>query len=814
MADRHLRRLLSRYARLHLERLEDRSMLDAGLTGVSQQLLVTLRSGEIQTVPVEEGVSVEERIARYQADPSVAFAEIDRTVRVEVIPNDPHFSRLWGLYNIGQTGGRADADIDADQAWDLSTGSMRTVVGVIDTGIDYTHPDLYLNIWLNPGEIPRNLGVVDLDGDNLITFRDLNDPRNFAYVTDINRNNRIDAGDLLRDGRWANRVDNDGNGKIDDLVGWDFRNNDNDPFDDHLHGTHVAGTIGAIGNNGRGLTGINWKVQLAALKFLGGDGDGRDSGAIAALHYAVNMGMRISNNSWGGGGYSATMASAIARARTFGHIFVAAAGNDGSNNDAIGHYPSNYGYDNVLSVAATTHLDTLASFSNFGPATVDIGAPGAAIFSTVPGSAGTNLSGTSMAAPHAAGAAALVWSTYPNLTYQQVIIRLAHGGDLIPALTHRTLYRRRLNVLGALRYGQSERIGPYITAMDPIGDATVAQIRVSFSEAISASSFTPADVTDFYGPNGAIAVSSVRVVAGTNNTRFDIFFAAQSAPGDYALTIGPQITDLVGNRMDQDRDGTLAEDEDAYFGMFSLSNIRNSTFFNQTPLSTFNTGTVSSRIHVPYNRLIHDVNVRFGINHRFDGDLTIWLVSPSGVRVDLVKRRGGGGRDFIGTTLDDEATLPIASGSAPFAGRYQPESSLSVYDGDNMQGIWTLYIQDDGTLNRGTLQWWSLTFTGELLSLGRGEPGESRGDPPTKSANQQITPLAGLASFLTEDAPTRRDETPTQRDEKTSSPIVHSDHDARSTREARDRFLTQLTSWTSRRPGPRTAPWSLFETEE
>ncbi len=259
-----------------------------------------------------------------------------------------------GLHNTGQSGGTVDADIDALEVWDIQQGSIGSVVGIIDTGIDYRHPDLYQNVWINQGEIPAAIrnSLVDVDGDSLFTFWDLNDPQNWrpdGPVADLNSNGYIDGGDLLNNASgWEDGINNDaatGNIYSDDLIGWDFVNNDNDPWDDHSHGTHVAGTIGAVNNN-IGVVGVNWHVQMVGLKFLSGGGSGTTNDAIEAIQYANTVGIDLTNNSWGGGGFSQGLYDAIAA----GGLFVAAAGNDGLNTDVSPHYPSSYLLDNILSV--------------------------------------------------------------------------------------------------------------------------------------------------------------------------------------------------------------------------------------------------------------------------------------------------------------------------------------------------------------------------------------------------------------------------------------------------------------------------------
>src|SRR5262245_7023267 len=330
-------------------------------------------------VDLRANVPVSRALSAFRQQRRVAFAEPDYLVRADNTPNDPSFGTQWGLKNTGQTGGAPDADTDATEAWDLSTGSGSVPVGVIDSGVDYRHPDLYLNIWINQAEIPPAVRsrLTDTDGDGRITFYDLNNPVNEGpgKVTDLNANGRIDAGDILpitASGGWSDGVDEGFNGYRDDLIGWDFLNNDNNPLDDNGHGTHVAGTIGAIGNNGVGVAGVNWRAQIVPLKFLSASGSGPTSAAVSALNYAVANGIPVTNNSWGGGGFSSALNSAITAAQNAGDIFVTAAGNNGSNNDAFASYPSNYPQPIVVAVGSSTAADTRSSFSNYGATTVDL----------------------------------------------------------------------------------------------------------------------------------------------------------------------------------------------------------------------------------------------------------------------------------------------------------------------------------------------------------------------------------------------------------------------------------------------------------
>jgi subtilisin family serine protease len=344
------------------------------------------------------GMSVPEAIARLEGLPYVAYAEPDYIVHADLTPNDPSYPNLWGMPNIR-----------APQAWDTFTGSSNMVVAIIDTGIDYNHPDLAANMWKNPGEV---------------------------------------AGD---------GIDNDNNGYIDDIYGYDFVNGDNNPMDGNSHGTHTAGTVGAVGNNGVGVAGVNWNVKLMALKFLSDGGSGSTSNAVLAVEYAANKGVKVSNNSWGGGSFSQSLYDAINNAKSVGHLFIAAAGNNGTNNDTSAFYPANYNLDNIISVAAIDSNDSKASFSNYGKTTVDLGAPGVDIYSTVPGGYG-NKSGTSMAAPHVAGAAGLVYGLNPGFTYQQARDAILNNVRLVSSMTNITVTGGVLDAAAAL--GSAPPPGP------------------------------------------------------------------------------------------------------------------------------------------------------------------------------------------------------------------------------------------------------------------------------------------------------------------------------------------------------------------
>ncbi len=399
----------------------------------------------LQLLKLPTGTSVGDAIEYYARQPNVAYAEPNYRVRALVEPGDTRFGELWGLHS------STDVDIDAPEAWDLTTGSQAVVVGIIDTGIDYTHPDLVNNLFRNP---------LDCDADG---------------------------------------VDDDGNGYVDDCFGIDAYNRDADPFDDNAHGTHVAGTIGASGDNGLGVVGVNWHVQLAACKFLGSSGSGSVSGAIECLDYFKALhdsGVAIvaTSNSWGGGGYSQSLADAIAAHLDRGILFVAAAGNDSNDNDLAPAYPASYRLPNVISVAATTSADARASFSNFGQRSVHLAAPGAAILSTTPGNGYSSFSGTSMATPHVSGVAALLRAHQPSRDWRAIKNLLLAGGEAVAGGAG-TITRRRLNAFGSLACSDAtvfSRLEPmtssiavssgssvtlsalHIRCADPAGPVTVA----------------------------------------------------------------------------------------------------------------------------------------------------------------------------------------------------------------------------------------------------------------------------------------------------------------------------------------------------
>ena len=287
-------------------------------------------------VNLSGGMSVAQALAAYKAEAGVLDAEPDYNLTVSTVPNDPLLNQQWNLHNTGQSGGTPAADIHAEQAWSVTNGSPSVVVAVMDTGIDLNAIDLYQNIWINQAEIPNqwytkssassgyntlvNKWQIKTETPGVITFHDLNNPVNKGLVWDNNGDGRIDAGDLLRwntQGGWMSGSTKDGDtAHRDDLFGWNFVSNNDSPLDDNGHGTNVAGILGAVGNNGTGVSGVDWNVQIMPVKFIGVNGDGSVSAFIQGLNYAVLHGAKITNNSWEGAPYSQTLYDAINNAQS------------------------------------------------------------------------------------------------------------------------------------------------------------------------------------------------------------------------------------------------------------------------------------------------------------------------------------------------------------------------------------------------------------------------------------------------------------------------------------------------------------------
>ena len=610
-------------------------------------------------VKLAPGMDVQQAIKQLSANPNIERVEPNYIITINLTPNDPSYSQLWGLHNIGQTGGTQDADIDAPEAWDINTGSGNVVVAVIDSGVDYTHPDLAANIWVNSGEIA------------------------------------------------GNGIDDDGNGFIDDINGYDFINNDADPMDDNSHGTHVSGTIAAVGNNALGVVGVSWNAKIMGLKFLGANGSGSTAGAIQAVLYAANNGANIINASWGGGGFSQSLSDAITTANNAGVLFVAAAGNANSNNDLSPFYPASYTAPNVISVASTTSTDGRSGFSNYGATTVDLGAPGSSIYSTTPGNTYGFKSGTSMASPHVAGAAAVVLAANPGFTVAQLKARLLNTVDVIPSLTGFTVTGGRLNLNAALGGGgggpnqaptavaggpYSGTVGNVITlngsgSSDPEGSAlsyswtvsdgrtlTGATPSISFA---TAGSYTVSLVVSDGLLNSAPSVANITITAGANQ-------APTANPG------GPY-TGTVGNPVTFDGSGSTDPEGNPLTYSWEVQG-SSSLLTGVTPSFTFNTaGTFNVWLRVNDGSLNSTwVSTTATITNAPPPNQAPTAVAGgpySGLVGNVITLNGSGSSDPEGSpltyswTLSDGRTLTGVQPSVSFATAGTYSASLVVSDG-------------------------------------------------------------------------------------------------------------------------------------
>jgi subtilisin family serine protease len=432
------------------------------------------------------------------AHPDVAFAEPNFIVHAIALSNDPFFGDLWGLQNTGQTigtPGTRGADIDAVLAWDISTGSRGHVVTVVDTGIDYTHPDLAANVWSAPTAFTVTIG---------------------------GRSITCAAG----------------------THGFNAITNTCNPRDDDDHGSHVSGTIGAVGNNALGVVGVNWTASIMGSKFLDASGSGTTAGAINAIEFAIQAkaafaatraaNVRVLSNSWGGGGFSQALLDQINRANANDMLFVAAAGNAGKNNDTKPFYPASYNAPNVVTVAATDNLDALAWFSNYGRTSVHLGAPGVDVRSTIIGGGYAYGSGTSMATPHVSGAGALVLSTCPLLNTAGLKATILTNVDLISSLVDRTVTGGRLNVNKAIRACSAPATPDFSLSASPTSRTVVRGAGTTYTVTVTPSggftgtvtfsasglpagatlSFTPPSVTTSGNSTGTVTTSST-TLAGT-----------------------------------------------------------------------------------------------------------------------------------------------------------------------------------------------------------------------------------------------------------------------------------------------------------
>ncbi|MEG3586491.1 MAG: S8 family serine peptidase [Actinomycetota bacterium] len=608
----------------------------------------------------------------------VEFVEFDRVLRSENISNDPRVGELWGLS--GPHG------IEASTAWQISSSADEVVVAVIDSGVDVSHPDLSDVIWINQNEIPEN------------------------------------------------GIDDDGNGYIDDMNGWDFTTNDNLPDDGNGHGTHVAGTIAAIRNNSIGVAGVSSNVKIMALRFLDDSGNGYTNNAIAALNYAVANGAPISNNSWGGGGYSTGLYNAIEAANQAGHTFVAAAGNSGQNIDSSPSYPAAYSNTNIISVAAIRSSGDLASFSNYGSNNVDIAAPGVSILSTVSyqycgqvngADCYASFNGTSMASPHVAGVAALILGMRPNSSPQEISDILRDSVRATTVLNGAVAFGGELDAAQAVELSTTSGSitfpghsnGSVVLQNEPF-ELTASAIR---SDGVDVS----ADVTwmdiagNVVGLGESLTYQSntvglLRLIAEVEDSSGGVIrgtatFIVEERVFEISAPIG--LIEAEANEVIEtswDWDGPAGETGDLIAQSIAFGQIEG--IFPMPDVS--GQEDVSEFIFtIDHNETISDVELGLRFDHTYLADLNIYLIHPDGTEVLLARRDGGsqnnygsGNQDCTGelALFTDGASQSISDGTPPYVGESRPREPFSAFAGKPSVGNWTLRIVDDWDWDQGT----------------------------------------------------------------------------------------------------------------
>ena len=632
------------------------------------------RFGESDVYLLETRADLDKTQETLEAHPAVRNVAFDTTVHVST-SNDPEAGSLWGLF--GTQG------INATAAWDLTDTLAPVVVAVIDSGVDTNHPDLAANIWTNPDEIA------------------------------------------------GNGIDDDGNGLVDDIHGWDFVEDDATPNDPNGHGTHVAGTIAAVRDNGIGVAGVADNAQIMALRFLNAEGSGYTSDALASLEYAIDKGAPISNNSWGGGSFNTALSSLIA-SNADTHLFVAAAGNSGLNIDSSPQYPAAYTATNILSVAAHNSSGSLASFSNYGTTAVDISAPGVSIRSTEPGTGYRNLSGTSMAAPHAAGVAALLLGTDTQLTPSETIDILLQSGRPDDAF----VTVRSGSALDAEKAVRLAGDGPTVTlsgqpaettvmvgtqlsltATATAADGTDLSATVTWSNQAGTQLGTGPSLTTTLDEAGSILIIAEATDANSNLGRAQLALDVVHPAVEFTRPVD-DVTAVSGETLTVDWTWNGSSDSTALLALAPLTDVNHEV--DNGAINDHSTTIVS--IDIDDDTTVDDLTVSLRADHTYLRDLTVRLISPSGTEVVLVERRGSSGNDFGSgnddctgspTQFTDNAGQSISTGAAPFSGSWRPEQPLAAFDGESAKGTWELHIRDDALLDTGAVHCVGLTLLDE-----------------------------------------------------------------------------------------------------
>jgi subtilisin family serine protease/subtilisin-like proprotein convertase family protein len=665
-------------------------------------------AGVLEVIQLPAGATPESVLDLYSQLPQVRYAERNQVLRPQVISNDPNYAngQLWGMYGsdspvpVGPPGTTNSFGSQAETAWDNGfIGSRSVYVGIVDEGIDHTHPDLAANVWVNPYE--------PVDG-----------------------------------------IDNDGNGYVDDVRGWDFVSNDNTTYDGPAddHGTHVAGTVGAIGGNGQGVAGVAWQVSMISAKFLGTSG-GTLTGAVMALDYLTDLkhrhGINIvaSNNSWGGvSSFSQALQDAVVRAAKQDILFVAAAGNSGQNNDVMPSYPSgtnttaDAGYDSVVAV---TSLDANGTQSySYGNSTVDLAAPGVGVLSTLPGGGYGTYSGTSMATPHVTGAIALYAAKYPNTSAQQIRTALLASTTPTASLAGRTATGGRLNVQQFLSTVAPPEVSVAASqAYLSEGQAGTTAFRFSITRkgdtsgpttvnwAVSGLGSTPADGADFAGlqlPSGSVSFAPGEITKTiTINVLAD---SVTESPEAFAVTLG---SPTAGATLGTARASSIILNDD---GVATASNPARITI---QPLGSANPSPSTVSIATDGNPLASLEVTLYNVTHHWPDDIDILLVGPTGAKSLLLSDAGGGvGIDNTTLTFSSLASASLPDSLKLLSGTYRPTdfvagdvfsnpaappgphtADMSAFIGTNPNGVWSLYVQDDSPYYNGFIaDGWSLSI--------------------------------------------------------------------------------------------------------
>ena len=667
--------------------------------------------GVMEVVGLPDDGALGSALAFYAQCPGVRFVEPDRRLGLHAVSDDPLYGAgsLWGMFgsdlpaSIGPDGTSNPYGSQAETAWAAGhIGSRSVCIGIVDQGVDFSHPDLIDNAWVNPYD--------PVDG-----------------------------------------IDNDGNGYIDDVNGWDFVHNDNSVFDAGAdnHGTHVAGTIGASGGNGLGVAGVSWAVSLIAAKFLGPDG-GTTADAIRAIDYLTDLKLRhgirlvASNNSWGGGGPSQALADAIARSAMADILFIAAAGNNAGDNDGSPTYPASFsttaaaGYEAVVSVASITDTGSLSTFSNTGRTSVDLGAPGSGILSTLPGSSYGVYSGTSMATPHVTGAVALYAASHPDATAEEIRTALLQSTTPTASLAGRTVTGGRLNVAAMLETVVPASLA--ISAVDAVqieGDSgsTGFRFTVSRSGATGGSSSVAWQVTTPTGGGATAEDFSDGILPGG---------VIAFGPGEHQKTITLAIaTDQLYEPCE---DFVLSLSEPSPGALLTTATAVGTILNDDALVAAGSTDPVSipsqgaaigsSLTLAGLIGVVDGLNVTLSdLSHSWPDDLDILLVGPDGTSAVLMSDAGGGvGINGLHLTFSTRAASLLADHGPLGSGTFLPTdyetgdpwpapwgtapATLGVFDGTDPNGTWTLRILDDNAGDSGLLAGgWSLGFSLAPCSL-------------------------------------------------------------------------------------------------